>query len=196
MVFNRDWHCFQFLSSANSSVFQSSFAIRLWILIQVANYFCVVFSSNSRYIFFRSNFIITFNSSKLNIFAGYVFSLSRIGARAIDDSKRQTRLESRTKKEGGRGIMTVEAAPNPIQRQKGFQPLRISLSISLRIEIFPRNRIDHPRKGVPGIYRSFRFVCGPLSLPSPPSPWGMISHSIPRGIQTPCNLKCDRTSEA
>lgn len=58
--------------------------------------------------------------------------------------------------------MTVEAAPNPIQRQKGFQPLRISLSISLRIEIFPRNRIDHPRKGVPGIYRSFRFVCGPL----------------------------------
>lgn len=30
---------------------------------------------------------------------------------------------------------------------KGFQPLRISLSISLRIEIFPRNRIDHPRKG-------------------------------------------------
>lgn len=32
-------------------------------------------------------------------------------------------------------------------RQRGFQPLRISLSISLRIEIFPRNRIDRPRKG-------------------------------------------------
>lgn len=61
-------------------------------------------------------------------------------------------------------------------KAKGFQPLRISLSISLRIEIFPRNRIDQPRKEG-GIYRPFRLWpsrCSSgipfnrLTLPPPP----------------------------
>lgn len=59
-------------------------------------------------------------------------------------SKREEKKEKKKKKiiAAGEG-----EGPKSNSRQRGFQPLRISLSISLRIEIFPRNRIDRPRKG-------------------------------------------------
>lgn len=68
------------------------------------------------------------------------FETRRIYFRSKREEKKEKKKKNYHRSRGGRGTESNS-------RQRGFQPLRISLSISLRIEIFPRNRIDRPRKG-------------------------------------------------